>query len=184
MSRARNELENTLIVVPFTASVSLRSITVKAGPSGKTPSAIHLVHPTQSNCVNADVSSKMHPGWTLRTPKQRRRHKCWMWWKAGKEWSTRSSESSFGVPVVRWGHAGQRNRVGRVGLRGGKERGKRGTTEEGKLGRHGECRTLQHFGVTPTELTLRAAKFAGITSLTVYIPSNKSDGDEDTTRVY
>lgn len=30
----------------------------------------------------------------------------------------------------------------------------------------------------------RAAKFAGMTSLTVYIPSNNSDGDEDTTRVY
>jgi hypothetical protein len=30
----------------------------------------------------------------------------------------------------------------------------------------------------------RAAKFTGITSLTIFLPSNTSDGEEDTTRVY
>lgn len=37
---------------------------------------------------------------------------------------------------------------------------------------------------TQMKLTSRAAKFAGMTSLTVYIPSNSSEGDEETTRVY
>lgn len=34
------------------------------------------------------------------------------------------------------------------------------------------------------ELRNRAAKFGGMTSLTIYVPGNTSDGEEDTTRVY
>jgi hypothetical protein len=30
----------------------------------------------------------------------------------------------------------------------------------------------------------RAAKFGGMTSLTIYIPGNTSEGEEETTRVY
>ena len=32
-----------IIKIPFTASVSIRSITIKAGPSGQTPREIHIV---------------------------------------------------------------------------------------------------------------------------------------------
>jgi hypothetical protein len=36
----------------------------------------------------------------------------------------------------------------------------------------------------PADHLSRAAKFAGITSLTLHFPENNSDGEEDTTRVY
>lgn len=36
-----------VFLVPFTASVSLRSITIKAGPSGHTPREVHIVSQQQ-----------------------------------------------------------------------------------------------------------------------------------------
>ncbi|KAK1923734.1 PITH domain-containing protein [Papiliotrema laurentii] len=102
-----SDADDSLIIhIPFISSVSLRSITLKAGPSGKTPSALHLFKDGQG----MDFSDA-----EARTPTQV-------------------------LDVV-----------------------------EGRDG---------------AEYQVKAAKFAGMTSLTVYIPGNNSDGDEDTTRVF
>ncbi|OCF46075.1 hypothetical protein I317_00165 [Kwoniella heveanensis CBS 569] len=102
-----SEVDDELIIkIPFTSSVSIRSITLKAGPSGRTPSAMHLFR-DNPGLDFSDASSS--------TPTQ-----------------------SFDVVDTREG----------------------------------------------VEYQVKAAKFNGLTSLTLFFPSNNSDGDEETTRVY
>ncbi|WVR08239.1 hypothetical protein IAU60_005286 [Kwoniella sp. DSM 27419] len=102
-----SEVDDELIIkIPFTSSVSLRSITLKAGPSGQVPSAMHLFR-DNPGLDFSDASSS--------TPTQ-----------------------SFDVVDVREG----------------------------------------------VEYQVKAAKFNGLTSLTLYFPGNNSNGEEETTRVY
>ncbi|WWC93019.1 uncharacterized protein L201_007983 [Kwoniella dendrophila CBS 6074] len=105
-----SEVDDELIIkIPFTAYISLRSITLKAGPSGKTPSEMHLFR-DNPGLDFSDASSS--------TPTQK-----------------------FDVVDVKDG----------------------------------------------VEYQVKAAKFNGLTSLTLYFPGNNSeqvDEDEETTRIY
>ncbi|KAK8849497.1 hypothetical protein IAR55_004831 [Kwoniella newhampshirensis] len=102
-----SDVDDELIIkIPFTSSVSLRSITLKAGPSGRTPREMHLFR-DQPGLDFSDASSS--------TPTQ-----------------------AFDVVPVREG----------------------------------------------VEYQVKAAKFNGLTSLTLFFPGNSSGGDEETTRIY
>ncbi|KAK6908912.1 hypothetical protein I203_102918 [Kwoniella mangroviensis CBS 8507] len=102
-----SEVDDELIIkIPFTASVSLRSITLRAGPSGKVPSEMKLFRDNPS----LDFSDA----------------------------SQSSPTQSFDVVDVREG----------------------------------------------VEYQVKAAKFNGLTSLTIFFPGNNSDGEEETTRIY
>ncbi|WRT69494.1 uncharacterized protein IL334_006480 [Kwoniella shivajii] len=102
-----SDVDDELIIkIPFTASISLRAITLKAGPSGRTPSAMHVF--------------RDNPGLDF------------------SDASSSSPTQAFDVVDVKEG----------------------------------------------VEYQVKAAKFNGVTSLTIYFPGNNSDGDEETTRVY
>ncbi|GFZ50096.1 hypothetical protein JCM24511_07849 [Saitozyma sp. JCM 24511] len=102
-----SDADDTLILkVPFNASVSLRSITVKAGPSGQTPREIHLF----KDAPGMDFSD------------------------------AEAADPTQVIEVV-----------------------------ESRDG---------------VEYQVKAAKFASISSLTLYVPGNASDGEEDSTRIY
>jgi len=98
--------DSMIINIPFISSVSLRSITVKAGPSGRTPSALHLF----KNSPGMDFSDA----------------------------EGREPTQVLGAVEAREG----------------------------------------------VEYQVKAAKFGVMTSLTIFIPSNSSDGEEESTRVY
>ncbi|KAI9632993.1 galactose-binding domain-like protein [Dioszegia hungarica] len=97
--------DSMIVKIPFTASVSIRSITVKAGPSGQTPREMHLYRD----------SPGMDFGDTDRAATQ----------------VLEMVEENEGV-----------------------------------------------------EYQVKAAKFASVSSLTLYFPGNTSDGDEEISRVY
>lgn len=102
-----SEIDDELIVkIPFTSSVSLRSITLKSGPGGHTPREMHLF--------------RDNPGLDF-------------------------SDASSSSPT-------------------------------------------QSFDVVPrkegVEYQVKAAKFNGLTSLTIFFPGNTADDDEETTKVY
>ncbi|ORX37900.1 galactose-binding domain-like protein [Kockovaella imperatae] len=98
--------DSLIIKIPFNASVSLRSISIKAGPGGQTPSEMRLF----KDAAGMDFSD------------------------------AEAAEPAQMLEMVE----------------------------------STEC----------VEYQVKAAKFAGITSLTLYFPGNTSDGEEDTTRVY
>ncbi|KAE8542356.1 hypothetical protein D1P53_001131 [Cryptococcus gattii VGV] len=102
-----SEVDDELILkIPFTSSVSLRSITLKSGPGGHTPREMHLFRDN-----------------------------------LGLDFSDASSSSP-----------------------------------------------TQSFDVVPrkegVEYQVKAAKFSGLTSLTIFFPGNTADDDEETTKVY
>ncbi|CAD6585921.1 MAG: hypothetical protein TREMPRED_004278 [Tremellales sp. Tagirdzhanova-0007] len=98
--------DSLIIKIPFISSVSLRSITLKAGPSGQTPAAMHLYR----NAPGLDFSDAVSA-----TPTQ-----------------------VFEVVQAREG----------------------------------------------VEYQVKAAKFASLTSVTLFFPRNSSEGGETTTRLY
>lgn len=137
-----SDADDTLIIkIPFTASVSIRSITIKAGPSGQTPRELHIVRPPSLNLyiyfsaslhafgslysvvrrirdaiANAH-STETPQRWTLQIQTDQRR-RYWKWWKRKSAQSISSSVWLFLLNKIVSRQTWPSNTAWQVGVRG------------------------------------------------------------------